>query len=264
MSGPASATPTRDQSQPGDVQGQPRAAAQRQPPLQRHAEPAEDQLPGARRQHVEAERRVVRQRRQRQRERAGADQRQDRPKPAPGRRPAPERQQQQRVEQVELPLHRQRPGVQEPVGARVLGEVAAVVGEGEVRDEQLGVGQVAGQPLEGPRIEQRRTEQPEPGAQHVQRRNDPPRARQVEAAQAEPAAFQPPHDDPRHQVAGDGEEDVDARKAAADMAAPQVERHDQRDGERAQAIDVAAESFPSGGRRRDVGPADGGRRRHAP
>ena len=146
--------------------------------------------------------------------------------------------QEQREDEVELLLDGQRPEVgQRPQGG-VLGEVAGVLPEDEVGGEGGRRGHVLAEGAV-------RIRQEEPAAgderrdEHEHERGEEAEgAAPVEPREREAALGEAAPDDPRDQIAGDDEEDVDAGEAAARRRGEGVEDDDGRDRDGAQPVDV--------------------------
>jgi hypothetical protein len=152
-------------------------------------------------------------------------------------RPA-RRDQQQRKDEIELLLDGQRPEVSQRPQRRVLAEVARVLPEDEVRGESGGRGDVLAE-----RLVRVREEQPAPRSQCRHEHEDKGGEEAQDAAAVEPRereapVVEPAPDDPRDQVSGDDEEDVDACEAAPHGGREGVEGDDGSDRDGTEAVDV--------------------------
>ena len=226
-----------EQREPGECGGVSHARRQRPAAAQLgvRQQRAEGELPEAGGQEVERRRGVRVDAGDVPGERRGREQ----PEHGAGEPPRPARRdQQQWKDEVELLLDGQRPEMRQRPQGRVLAEVAGVLPEDEVRGEGGGRGDVLAECLV--RV---REEQPAPGSQCRHEHEDQSGEEAQDAAAVEPREREAPlgepaPDDPRDQVAGDDEEDVDAREAAPHRGREGVEGDDGRDRDGAEAVDV--------------------------
>ena len=154
------------------------------------------------------------------------------------RRPAREHDQQQRVEQVELPLHRERPGVQQPQRIARMRDVAAVREEVVVRDEHQRAHALLGQAQHVEGRQPRRTGHEQQQHQRSERRPDARGTAHEVVGVAEATGVEPAPHHLRHQVARQHEEHVDADEAAGRPLELQMEGDDERDRQAAQPVEI--------------------------
>ena len=154
------------------------------------------------------------------------------------RQPA-EHPEQRREYEIELLLHRQRPGMQQRRHPRADIEIARVAPEEDVGERKCRRHHALGKELQVERQEEGRTER---CTDHhdEQRRQDAPRPPRVEADDAETPLQQVAVQGGGDQIARDDEEHVHADETARDARYARMERHHERDGERPQAVDVGA------------------------
>ena len=205
---------------------------------QRHQRSGQ-QLPGARQRKEEGLLGVGRPRPQRKAEAQRAQPRHHQPH-RPGPHPQHQRQQ-QRVDQIELLLDRQAPGVQQRLQGGGVGKVAGLGHEIEVGQEYRRHPEACHQAAVGAR------RQPEPAHRrsdrqhHEQRGQDAPRPALVKAQDRDAAAQVVVFDqDFGDQIARDHEKDVNPEKAAAETGDPGVKQDHRHHRHRAQPVDVAA------------------------
>ena len=214
-------------------------------------EPAGAHLPGAGRQREERGRRtgvrlddVPPERHRGER----ADDQRRRGQAASARAEPRQRHQQQRIEQIELPLDGQGPGVQQPVPVGAVRVVPAPPEEEVVRPEGHRGERLARELAQVRGRQQERPEEERDAEGRAERGPDARRARSHEAPVAERPRAEPAVDDAGHQVPRDDEEDVDPDEPSARALRPQVKQEDQRDAERAEAVDVLPERRGLSGR----------------
>ncbi len=199
---------------------------------------AQQQLPGPGRQQEEA----CGGRREHRRHARRQAQGQDRPQPE---QPAPaalamDQEEHDRGEDVELLLHRQRPGVQQRLGVGGGGEIARGLPEIEIGDEGAGRDQALAE------IDQVVRQQDHQAGDRGHQghggigREDAADALEIEVGDAELAFGDIGQDAAGDDVAGDDEEDVDPGEAAGQAAQAEVVSQHRQDGHGAQAVDIPA------------------------
>lgn len=146
--------------------------------------------------------------------------------------------QDQRIDQIELPLDRERPGMEKEFQRGFLIEIARFAPEhhiGEKGDRRgpvlAGGKQVLRQEPEGSRDE-------DTDDHGRQRGKDPARAIKIEIGGAKHTAIQTRDDDPRHQIARDDEEDINPGKSTAKPGKSEMESQNRQYGNCPQPVDI--------------------------
>ena len=157
----------------------------------------------------------------------------------PGATPQPvQDHQQQRQADIELLLHRQRPGVQQRVEDRHLAEIVIVPDEQHVRDEQDRGHDGVDEFLVVVRQQDERCDDAAERQHDEEGRQYAPGTPLVEVDEAEAVAADATGHDRGDQVARDHEEDVDADKAATEARNAGMEEDHGQHGDGPQPVDL--------------------------
>ena len=158
----------------------------------------------------------------------------------PMRPPSDSQEEQRGGEDVVLLLDRQGPGVQERLEVGGTVEVADLLEEEEIRNEERGIPEALAELRDIPRQHQQHCSQRARQIDDQESRHDAPGAAVVEAGEGEASCLDVVGDEAGDQETGDDEEDVDADEAAAEPRHLGVEQDDDEHGNRSQAVDVPA------------------------
>ena len=148
--------------------------------------------------------------------------------------------QEQRRQRIELHFQRQRPQMQQRQLVRIRREIGARLAPIlHVGDRQQPVRRLLRQLAQGFGRQEQPADRKARGNRRDQRRQDAPRAPQIELRQREPSGPEIAQDLAGDEIAGDDEEDVDAGEARLEARNSQVEENDDDDGDGPEAIDVS-------------------------
>ncbi len=159
----------------------------------------------------------------------------------PIRPPVPgpyQQQKRQRIDEVELLLHRQRPGVQQGHRRGGRREIGILEVEEYVREQKRLGDQRPRKGLEFQRIQQQMRQDGGSCKHQDHGWRQPADAPSPECPQAEPAGITFAQDQAGDQIAGDDEKDVDADKAARHPGQAGMIRHDAKDGDCPQSVNL--------------------------